>query len=93
MVPTAVLDACRQLLSNESLDPAFRAQALALLGVLERMGVADPAALRTALIHLAVHFGRSLKAEWPARHGGVIVPGPYPGSHPRLASRQEVSAA
>jgi len=92
-VPPGVITACRQLLGNESLDPAFRAQALALPGepyLLERMTVADPQALRAALIHLMTHLGRSLGAEWLDCHQAMAVPGPY-RYHPRDAGRRSLA--
>jgi aminopeptidase N len=92
-VPGGVVEACHQLLGNGSLNPAFRAQALALPGeayLLERMTVADPQALRTALIRLTSHLGHGLKTEWLACHQAMAVPGPY-RYHPADAGRRSLA--
>ena len=92
-VPSGVAAACRELLSNASLDPAFRAQALTLPGeayLLERMAVADPQALRAALIHLMAHLGDSLADEWLDCHRSMQVAGPY-RYHPADAGRRALA--
>jgi aminopeptidase N len=93
-VPAGLIDACRALLGNHSLDPAFRAQALTLPGeayLLERMsassGRADPQALRAALIHLNIALGEALAEEWLACHQALAVPGAY-RYHPADAGRR-----
>ncbi|MBL8446703.1 MAG: aminopeptidase N [Zoogloeaceae bacterium] len=92
-IPDGLFAACRSLLNDNGLDPAFRAQALALPGeayLLERMAQADPAALRGALIRLTTALGRQLEAEWLACHEDLTVAGPYryhPGDAGRRALR------
>ena len=66
-VPEAFVAAFRTLLNDGALDPAFRAQALALPGeayLLERMSPADPAALRGALVRMMRALGATLAADW-----------------------------
>jgi len=61
--PTAWIDAFRTLLTDDRFDPAFRAEALTLpseVYLLERMSLADPIALRAALIHLTRELGSVL---------------------------------
>ncbi|ENO76775.1 aminopeptidase N [Thauera sp. 63] len=92
-VPAAFLDAFRALLGNAALDPAFRAQALALPGeayLLERMKPADPLALRAALVRLMRTLGTSLAAEWLATCEAMQVPGPY-RYHPGDAGRRALA--
>lgn len=92
-VPAAFLDAFRALLGNAALDPAFRAQALALPGeayLLERMKPADPLALRAALVRLMRTLGTSLAAEWLSTCEAMQVPGPY-RYHPGDAGRRALA--
>ncbi|MBL8438778.1 MAG: aminopeptidase N [Zoogloeaceae bacterium] len=89
-VPEGLIAACRTLLTQADLDPAFRAQALALPGeayLLERMAPADPAALRAALIQLTQALGTHLAKEWLACHEALTVSGPY-RYHPTDAGRR-----
>ncbi|GAB1424621.1 aminopeptidase N [Thauera terpenica] len=86
-VPAAYVQAMRTLLNAHSLDPAFRAQALALPGetyLLERMTPADPLALRAALQRLMRTLGEQLAAEWLAVFDAMQVAGEY-RYHPRDA--------
>ncbi|THF55389.1 aminopeptidase N [Pseudothauera rhizosphaerae] len=79
-VPAPFIDAFGKLLRNELLDPAFRAQALALPGeayLLERMEPADPAALRAAQLHVGAELGRVLAADWLALAESLVEPGEY----------------
>ena len=92
-VPPAFLDAFRALLGNPALEPAFRAQALALPGeayLLERMKPADPLALRSALVRLMRTLGASLAAEWLATCESMQVSGPY-RYHPADAGRRALA--
>lgn len=92
-VPAAFLEAFRALLGNAALDPAFRAQALALPGeayLLERMKPADPLALRAALVRLMRTLGASFAAEWLATCEAMQVPGPY-RYHPADAGRRALA--
>lgn len=61
--PQAWIEACLALLMDGRLDPAFRAEALALPPegyLLERMSHAEPIALRAALIHITRELGSAL---------------------------------
>ncbi|MDY0012780.1 MAG: aminopeptidase N [Rhodocyclaceae bacterium] len=92
-VPGALVDACRKLLADDALEPAFRAQALALPGeayLLERMESADPQPLRAALIHLHRALGQALQADWLATVQAMEVPGPY-RYHPADAGRRALA--
>ncbi|MFC5300127.1 aminopeptidase N [Azospira restricta] len=83
--PEAFVAAFGALLADDALDPAFHAQALALPGesyLLERMTPADPAALRTALMHLLRDLGKRFAADWLDRHLDCRVAGDY-RYHPR----------
>ncbi|AJC19366.1 aminopeptidase N [Pandoraea pulmonicola] len=79
-VDSYVLEAFRQVLRDESLDPAFRAQALTLpaesyLG--EQMTEIDPAAIHAARQYLRQRLAASLHTEWLAAYHNHRVPGPY----------------
>jgi aminopeptidase N len=81
-LPEAFAVAFSKLLADNSLDPAFHAQALALPGeayLLERMpqGGADPAALRTALMFLLQELGRRFAPTWLECHAACRVKGDY----------------
>ena len=79
-LPQAFVNAFRALLADTRLDPAFRAQALALPAepyLLERMSPADPGALRTALIAVMGALGRELAGDWLRVVDGMQVSGPY----------------
>ena len=81
-LPEAFAAAFGKLLADNSLDPAFHAQALALPGeayLLERMpqGGADPAALRTALMFLLQELGRRFAPNWLECHAACRVKGEY----------------
>ena len=78
--PTAWIDAFRVLLIDERLDPAFRAEALALPSenyLLERMNPADPVALRAALIGLTRELGSVLAENCYGLTHILRVTGPY----------------
>jgi aminopeptidase N len=80
VVPQLFGHAFRRLLIDESLDPAFVAQTLALPAeayLLERQHPADPAALRAALIHLSRELGGAMQADFLARYLDLEVEGPY----------------
>ncbi|MCK6394467.1 aminopeptidase N [Zoogloea sp.] len=90
LVPQAFGHAFRALLINDSLDPAFVAETLALPAeayLLERMGQADPAPLRAALIHLTRELGQALQADFVARYMDLEVEGEY-RYHPADAGRR-----
>ena len=92
-VPAAFLDAFRALLGNAALDPAFRAQALALPAeayLLERMAPADPAALRGALQRLMRALGGELAADWLRLYDDMQVAGAY-RYHPADAGRRALA--
>ena len=79
-VDSYVLEAFRQVLRDETLDPAFRAQALTLpaesyLG--EQMAEIDPAAIHAARQYLRQRLAASLHTEWLAAYHNHRVPGPY----------------
>jgi len=78
--PAAWIDALRVLLIDERLDPAFRAEALTLPSenyLLERMSLADPIALRAALIHLTRELGCALAEDCHELTRLLWVTGPY----------------
>jgi aminopeptidase N len=82
--PEPFVTAFGKLLADQSLDPAFHAQALALPGeayLLERMGLknagADPAALRAALMHLMRDLGQRFLNTWRDTHTACCVKGEY----------------
>ena len=89
-VPDAFVAAFRTLLNDGALDPAFRAQALALPGeayLLERMSPADPAALRSALVRMMRALGATLTADWLEVVERLQVRGEY-RYHPGDAGRR-----
>ncbi|NTV12149.1 MAG: DUF3458 domain-containing protein, partial [Zoogloea sp.] len=89
-VPQAFGHAFRKLLVDESLDPAFLAQALALPSeayLLERMQPADPVPLRTALIHVMRELGQAMQADFLSRYLDLQVEGEY-RYHPADAGRR-----
>jgi aminopeptidase N len=89
-VPEAFVGAFRALLTNEALDPAFRAQAAALPTesyLLERMSPADPAALRGALVQVMCTLGGALADHWLRLVDTMQVPGAY-RYHPADAGRR-----
>ncbi|MDD2988985.1 MAG: aminopeptidase N [Zoogloea sp.] len=89
-VPQAFGHAFRALLTNDSLDPAFVAETLALPAeayLLERMEQADPAPLRAALIHLLRELGQALQADFVVRYMDLEVEGDY-RYHPADAGRR-----
>ncbi|WP_342052611.1 MULTISPECIES: aminopeptidase N [unclassified Cupriavidus] len=76
----ALVDAFRAVLTDGTLNPAFREQALMLPAeayLAERMGVADPAAIHRARLFLREGLARALKAEWLAAYESNATPGPY----------------
>ncbi|MDQ5916806.1 MAG: aminopeptidase, partial [Pseudomonadota bacterium] len=82
--PEPFVTAFGKLLADQSLDPAFHAQALALPGeayLLERMGLensaADPTALRSALMHLLRDLGQRFLNVWRDMHAACGVKGEY----------------
>ncbi|HEX5801656.1 MAG TPA: aminopeptidase N [Azospira sp.] len=88
--PEAFAAAFGRLLADDSLDPAYHAQALALPGeayLLERMGSAgagnadhagaNPAALRAALMYLLRDLGTRFWESWRERHAACRVGGDY----------------
>ncbi|WP_423196477.1 MULTISPECIES: aminopeptidase N [unclassified Cupriavidus] len=76
----ALVDAFRAVLTDGTLHPAFREQALMLPAeayLAERMGVADPAAIHRARLFLREGLACALKAEWLAAYEANATPGPY----------------
>ncbi|AOZ05570.1 aminopeptidase N [Cupriavidus malaysiensis] len=72
--------AVRTVLSDDSLNPAFREQALLLPAeayLAERMSVADPAAIHRARQFLREGLARALQPEWLAAYEANATPGPY----------------
>jgi aminopeptidase N len=91
-VPQAFGHAFRALLVNESLDPAFVAETLALPSeayLLERMQPADPAPLRAALIHLMREIGQAMQADLLGRYLDLEVDGEY-RYHPADAGKRSL---
>ena len=91
-VPQAFGHAFRALLVNDSLDPGFVAETLALPSetyLLERMQPADPAPLRAALIHLNRELGQALQADFLTRYMDLEVEGEY-RYHPADAGRRSL---
>lgn len=89
-VPQAFGLAFRALLVNETLDPAFLAETLALPSetyLLERMQPADPAPLRAALIHLMREIGHAMQADFLSRYLDLEVEGEY-RYHPADAGKR-----
>ena len=89
-VPDAFVAAFRTLLNDAALDPAFRAQALALPGeayLLERMSPAAAAALRGALVRMMRALGATLAADWLEVVERLQVAGEY-RYHPCDAGRR-----
>ena len=92
-VPAEFVDIVGKLLRDDGLDPAFRAQILALPGettLLERMLPADPVALRGALVRLMRTLGAALAADWLQVLEAMQVPGPY-RYHPADAGRRALA--
>jgi aminopeptidase N len=95
--PAGFVAAFAKLIADASLDPAYRALALALPGeayLLERMGPAglatDPAALRAALMHLLRDLGERFVHDWQALHAASQVAGDY-RYHPLDAGRRALA--
>ncbi|GAB3629366.1 Aminopeptidase N [Pandoraea terrae] len=79
-VDSFVLEAFRLVLRDDTLDPAFRAQALTLpaetyLG--EQMTETDPAAIHAARQYLRQRLAAALHTEWLAAYHNHRVPGTY----------------
>jgi len=94
VLPPAWIDACRALLNDELLDPAFRAEALTLPAeayLLERMRPANPAALRAALVAVTRELGRALADDCRAVTHSLWVSGPY-RYHPIDAGRRALAS-
>ncbi len=92
-LPADFVAAFRSLLRDETLAPAFRAQALALPAeayLLERMTPADPAALRAALVGAMRALGDRLAADWLRLLEAMQVTGAY-RYHPADAGRRALA--
>ncbi|RZT42735.1 aminopeptidase N [Cupriavidus agavae] len=86
----ALVSAFRTVLTDGSLNPAFREQALMLPAeayLAERMGVADPAAIHRARLFMREGLARALKAEWLAAYGANATPGDYSADADSMAKR------
>ncbi|WP_374488227.1 aminopeptidase N [Zoogloea sp.] len=89
-IPQAFAHAFRALLVDESLDPAFLAEALSLPAenyLLERMQPADPAPLRAALQQLMRGLGHAMQADFMDRYLDLEVEGEY-RYHPADAGKR-----
>ncbi|MBY4895701.1 aminopeptidase N [Cupriavidus sp. AU9028] len=76
----ALIAAFRSVLSDDTLNPAFREQVLMLPAeayLAERMEVADPAAIHRARQFMRVELARALQTELLAAYEGNATPGPY----------------
>jgi len=76
----ALVQAMRAVLTDDTLNPAFREQALVLPAeayLAERMGVADPAAIHRARQFMREGLARALKADWLAAYEANATPGAY----------------
>jgi aminopeptidase N len=74
------LDALRKMLTDESLDPAFREQALLLPSetmIAERMSVVDPQAIHAARQFVRASIGSALRSELTQQYDANATPGPY----------------
>ena len=74
------IEAMRKLLSDESLDAAFRQEALTLPSetiIAERLAVVDPHAIHTARQFLRAAIGDALRAELTAQYHANLTPGEY----------------
>ncbi|NMG69781.1 aminopeptidase N [Parazoarcus communis] len=92
-LPQAYVDAFAALLNDGRLDPAFRAQALALPTegyLLERMSPADPVALRSAMVVVMHGLGQALADDWLGVCDAMQVSGPY-RYHPADAGRRALT--
>lgn len=86
----ALVAAFRTVLTDGSLNPAFREQALMLPAeayLAERMGVADPAAIHRARLFMREGLARALKAEWLAAYEANATPGDYSPDADSMARR------
>ncbi|WP_066739020.1 aminopeptidase N [Cupriavidus sp. D384] len=86
----ALVAAFRTVLTDGSLNPAFREQALMLPAeayLAERMGVADPAAIHHARLFMREGLARTLKAEWLAAYQANATPGDYSPDADSMAKR------
>lgn len=91
-VPPAFYTAYAHLLQDESLDPAFLAQALALPAetyLLEKMQPADPLALRHAMMHLTASLGRQFATTWLDLYARHAISGAY-RYHPADAGKRSL---
>ncbi|MDR2261188.1 MAG: aminopeptidase N [Azoarcus sp.] len=93
-LPAAYVDACRALLGDDVLDPAFRAKALTPPAegyLLERMTPADPLALRAALIALTRGLGTALAHDCHAFTQPLWMGEPY-RYHPAGAGQRALAS-
>ncbi len=89
-VPARFIAALRALVSDVTLDPAFRALCATLpaeMVLLDRMTPADPPALRGALLRLMRVLGEALADDWLALAASMRVEGAY-RYHPDDAGRR-----
>jgi aminopeptidase N len=74
------VDAMRKILTDESLDPAFREQALLLPSetmIAEQMSVVNPHAIHAARQFVRASIGAGLRAELVAQYHANLTPGEY----------------
>ena len=79
-IDATFIEALRKLLVDESLDAAFREQALLLPSetiIAERLQVVNPHAIHTARQFLRAAIGDALRAELTAQYHANLTPGPY----------------
>ncbi len=92
-VPRGFLEAYSTLLSDEALDPAYRAQVLGLPSeawLLERMTPGRPAALREAMVRLTRTMGDRFQVQWQALAMRYKVMGAY-RYHPADAGKRALA--
>ncbi|WP_426192861.1 aminopeptidase N [Massilia sp. DWR3-1-1] len=77
---TTFIEALRKLLVDDTLDAAFREQALMLPSetiIAERLQVVNPHAIHTARQFMRAAIGDALRAELTAQYHANLTPGPY----------------
>jgi aminopeptidase N len=77
---TTFIDAMRKILTDESLDPAFREQALLLPSetmIAEQMSMVNPQAIHAARQFVRATIGRALRGELMQQYEANATPGEY----------------
>jgi aminopeptidase N len=86
---TTFIEAMRKMLADDTLDPAFREQALLLPSetmIAEQMDVVNPLAIHTARQFMRADIGARLRAELLAQYQANQTPGAYSPDACRPAS-------